>query len=154
MEDFEKLDVSEISDEVLQPLRTLGENLRASAIPLNLQIMIEIRLSQINGCANCVDVHWKDARALGETEQRLYGLSVWWESPYYSEKERAAFLWAEAVNEGEVSDEIYAEVAKFYSAGDMVQLAMVVNYIASWNRLNIAFPKKIIGDYSSELTAE
>src|SRR3954468_20602158 len=80
--------------------------------------LIKLRVSQINGCAFCLDMHWKDLRAIGETEQRLYGLDAWEESPYYTNRERAAFLWAEAVTnvrEGHVSDEVYEKVKAVFS---------------------------------------
>lgn len=147
MENSNRADFSVIGQDALKPLYMLGGYLRKSSVPANLRMMIEIRLSQINGCANCLDMHWKDARELGETEQRLYGLSVWRESPYYTEKERAALLWAEAVNGCDVPDEVYEEVAQQYTAEEMVELTMVVNSINVWNRLNLAFPKKNIGDY-------
>lgn len=147
MEKSQRADFSVISQDALKSLYVMGNYNRNSAITENLQLMIEIRLSQINGCANCLDMHWKDARALGETEQRLYGLSAWKESPYYTEKERAAFLWAEAVNGCHVPLNVYRETANHYSDQEMVDLTMVVNAINSWNRLNLAFPKSTIGDY-------
>src|SRR3954466_15132073 len=89
-----------------------------SSIEKPLYHLIKLRASQINGCAYCIDMHWKDLRALGENEQRLYGLDAWEESPYYTERERAALKWTEAVTlvrESHVPDEVYEEVRKQFS---------------------------------------
>lgn len=104
--------------------------------------LIELRVSQINGCAFCIDMHSKDLRAIGETEPRLYLLDAWREAPFYTERERAAFLWAEAVTfitNGHVSDEVYNEVRKQFSEEELVDLTFAVTTINTWNRLNIAF---------------
>ncbi len=93
MEKVVRINFSEKGQEAVKPLYAMGRYLKNSDIEATLQELIKIRVSQINGCAFCLDMHWKDARALGETEQRLYGLSVWNESPYYSERERAGLLW-------------------------------------------------------------
>lgn len=118
-----------------------GFYLNNCSIEKNLQELVKIRVSQVNGCAYCLDMHWKDARAMGETEQRLYGLSVWHESPYYNERERAALLWAEAATSYKVSDVVYAEAAQHFTEKELIDLTTVVNVINSWNRLNICFPK-------------
>ena len=119
-----------------------GHYLSNCRIEKNLQELVKIRVSQINGCAYCLDMHWKDARAMGETEQRLYGLSVWHESPYYTERERAALQWAEAATACKVSDAFYAEAAQYFTEKELIDLTTVVNIINTWNRLNICFPKK------------
>jgi AhpD family alkylhydroperoxidase len=103
--------------------------------------LIRLRTSQINGCAYCIDMHWKDLRVAGETEQRLYGLDAWEESPYYSDRERAALAWTEAVTniqEGHVPDSVYEEVKKSFSEKDLADLTLAVTAINSWNRLSIA----------------
>lgn len=97
--------------------------------------------SQVNGCAYCIDMHWKDLRAAGETEQRLYGLDAWEESPYYSERECAALAWTEAVTsvtEGHVSDEVYENVRKHLTEKELADLTLAVVAINGWNRLNVA----------------
>lgn len=127
--------------EALKPLFTAGNYLTNSRIEKNLQELVKIRVSQLNGCAYCLDMHWKDARAMGETEQRLYGLSAWHESPYYSERERAALQWAEAVTACKVPNAVYAEAARHFTEEELVDLTMVVTVINTWNRLNISFPK-------------
>ena len=103
--------------------------------------LIKLRVSQINGCAFCIDMHWKDLRALGETEQRLYSLDAWHECPWYSDRERAALRWAEAVTvlaDGHVSDEVYLEVSRQLDEKDLASLTYVVATINAWNRLCIA----------------
>jgi AhpD family alkylhydroperoxidase len=101
-----------------------------------------MRASQINGCAYCLDMHSKDARAHGETEQRLYGLDAWREAPYYSDRERAALEWIEALTliaEGHVPDDIYERARRQFSEKELVELSMVGVAINGWNRLAIAF---------------
>lgn len=120
----------------------LGAYLAKSTIEKKLQHLIEFRVSQINGCAYCLDMHSKDLRAEGETEQRIYMISAWRESPVYSDRERAALAWAEAVTElrdGEVSDEAYEEAKKQFNEQELIDLTMVVVAINGWNRINIAF---------------
>ena len=127
--------------EALKPLFAAGHYVKNSRIEKTIQELVKIRVSQINGCAYCLDMHWKDARAMGETEQRLYGLSAWQESPYYSERERAALRWAEAVTACKVPNPVYDEVASNFTEEELVDLTMVVANINTWNRLNICFPK-------------
>jgi len=103
--------------------------------------LMKMRASQINGCAFCLDMHWKDARAAGESEQRLYGLDAWQESPYYTERERAALLWTEAVTrvaDGHVPDEVYEKVKPHFGDKELVDLTIVVAAINAWNRLAIS----------------
>ena len=111
--------------------------------------LVFLRASQINGCAWCIDMHTKDARALGETEQRLYGVSAWWDTPFYSDRERAALAWTEAVTkiaEGHVKDEVYEEAKKQFSEKELVNLTLAVTQINVWNRFNIAF-RNVAGSY-------
>ena len=99
--------------------------LAESTIEAPLRELVKLRASQINGCAYCVDMHWKDARATGETEQRLYGLVAWREAPYYSERERAALAWTEALTliaDNRVPDELYAETRWHFSEQELVDL--------------------------------
>ena len=111
--------------------------------------LIRLRVSQINGCAYCLDMHWKDLRAAGETEQRLYGLGAWRESPYYTDRERAALAWAEAVTlvtEGRVPDEVFEEAHRHFNDEELANLTLAVVAINGWNRLNIAF-RTVPGTY-------
>ena len=102
----------------LHAMLGLEQYIRQSGLEETLILLIKLRASQINGCAYCIDMHWKDARALGETEQRLYGLDAWQEVTYYTERERAALAWTEAVTliaDGHVSDSVYEEVKPHFS---------------------------------------
>jgi AhpD family alkylhydroperoxidase len=103
--------------------------------------LIKSRASQINGWAYCIDMHWKDLRSIGETEQRLYGLDAWEESPYYTDRERAALAWTEAVTniqQGHASDEVYEEVRKQFTEKELADLTFAIATINAWNRLVIA----------------
>jgi len=111
--------------------------------------LLRLRVSQINGCAYCLDMHWKDLGAAGEAEQRLYGLDAWRESPYYTDRERAALAWAEAVTlvtEGRVSDEVFEEAHRHFNDEELANLTLAVVAINGWNRLNIAF-RTVPGTY-------
>jgi AhpD family alkylhydroperoxidase len=102
---------------------------------------VRLRVSQINGCAYCIDMHWKDLRARGENEQRLYGLDAWEESPYYTERERAALAWAEAVTkirEGHVPDAVWEQVRQHFTEKEIADLTLAVGAINVWNRLAIS----------------
>ena len=103
--------------------------------------LIRLRASQINGCAYCLDMHWKDLRAIGEQEQRLYSLDAWRECPYYTERERAALAWTEAVTlitNGHVPDTVYDEAHAHFSENELSDLTLAVSAINVWNRLSIA----------------
>ncbi len=126
----------------LKALFGLGSYLAKSSIEESLQNLIHFRVSQINGCAYCLDMHSKDLRARGESEQRLYVLDAWREAPFYTDRERAALAWAEAVTnvtEGHVPDEVFEEVRKVFSEQEIIDLTMTVITINCWNRINIAF---------------
>ena len=115
--------------------------LHQSGIEIPLLHLIKLRASQLNGCAYCIDMHWKDLRAIGENEQRLYGLDAWRESPYYTERERAALAWTEAVTlitDGHVSDEVYEEVRPHFSEKELADLTFAIATINAWNRLAIS----------------
>src|SRR5881296_1457624 len=104
--------------------------------------LVRLRASQINGCAYCLDMHWKDLRAIGEGEQRLYSLDAWRESPYYTDRERAALTWTEAVTlnttSGHVADAVYEEVRPHFSEKELCDLTLAVAAINAWNRLSIS----------------
>ena len=107
----------------------------------SLQDLIKLRVSQINGCAYCIDMHWKDLRAAGESEQRLYGLDAWEESPYYTERERAALAWAESITniqDDHVPDEVFEKVRNLFNDKELADLTLAITAINSWNRLSIA----------------
>lgn len=115
---------------------------RARALEPALLELVRMRASQINGCAYCLDMHSKDARAAGETEQRLYGLSAWRETAYYTERERAALAWTEAltlVHQDHAPDDVYDRVRKHFTEEESVILTMAIVAINGWNRLSIGF---------------
>ena len=109
--------------------------------PLLLEL-VKMRASQINGCAYCIDMHSKDARAMGESEQRLYELNAWHETPFYTDRERAALLWTEEltlISQDHAPDEIYNEVRQHFSEEELVNLTLAIVAINGWNRLAIGF---------------
>jgi AhpD family alkylhydroperoxidase len=115
--------------------------LHQSGLEIPLLHLIKLRASQINGCAYCIDMHWKDLRAIGENEQRLYGLDAWRESPYYSERERAALAWTEAVTlvaSTQVPDEVYEQARRQFNEKELTDLTLAVATINAWNRLAIS----------------
>jgi AhpD family alkylhydroperoxidase len=119
----------------------LEKYLSSSSIETTLLHLVKLRASMINGCAYCIDMHWKDLRASGETEQRLYGLDAWRESPYYSDRERAALEWTEAITlltNGHVPDHVYDSVRSQLNDRELVDLTIAVATINAWNRLAIA----------------
>jgi len=122
---------------------------RNSSLEKSLLELVRTRASQINGCAYCLDMHTKDARAAGETEQRLYALSTWRETPFFTDRERAALEWTEAVTQissNHVSDALYERVRQYFSEKELVDLTMAVIAINGWNRLAIAF-QSVPGNY-------
>ena len=123
-------------------LRNLQAYLDDCGLEHGLLDLVKMRASQINGCAYCLDMHSKDARAAGETEQRLYVLSTWREAPFYSDRERAALAWTEAVThiaDGPIEDELYDEVRRHFDEKEITDLTLAVIMINGWNRLAIPF---------------
>ncbi|HWD88241.1 MAG TPA: carboxymuconolactone decarboxylase family protein [Mucilaginibacter sp.] len=138
----QRINLYEKGQGAMKALFGLGAYLAKSRIEKHLLDLISFRVSQINGCAYCLDMHSKDLRAMGESQQRLYMLDAWHESPVYTDRERAAFAWAEAVtnlNDGRVSDEVFDEVRQQFSDEEIVDLTMEVISINAWNRINVAF---------------
>lgn len=136
----QRLNIQEKGQNALKTLYGIGNYLKRSSIEIGLQEIISFRVSQINSCAYCLDMHYKNARANGETEQRLYGLSAWKEAPYYTPRERAALSWAEAVTKCDVPDQIYEEAKSQFSDEELIDLTIVVSSINTWNRINLSFP--------------
>jgi len=126
----------------MKSLYGIGIYLAKSSIEERLRNLIYFRVSQVNGCAYCLDMHSKDLRAAGETEQRLYMLDAWRESPVYTQRERAALAWAESVtslHEGHVPDEVYEQAHAEFSEEELIDLTLAVIAINSYNRINVAF---------------
>jgi AhpD family alkylhydroperoxidase len=120
----------------------LERYVRESGLEPSLLELVKMRASQINGCAYCLDMHSKDARAAGETEQRLYTLSAWRETPFFTDRERAALEWTEAVTEvahSHVPDEVYERVRAQFNEAELVNLTMAVIAINGWNRIAVSF---------------
>jgi len=136
----QRINVHEKGQQALKALFGLGSYLKKSPVDQQLLELVAFRVSQINGCAYCLDMHSKDLRAKGETEQRLYGLNAWRETPYYTDRERAALEWAEAVNTCKVPENVYNDAKAQFSDEELIDLTFAVTTINTWNRLNIAFP--------------
>lgn len=138
----QRINIKEKAQGALKAMYGLGSYLRKSSVEENLFHLIYFRVSQINGCAYCLDMHSKDLRANGETEQRLYMIDAWRESPVYTKRERAALAWAEAVTlvtDGHVSDEVFKEARAQFPEEELIDLTVGVIAINSYNRLNVAF---------------
>lgn len=131
--------VAPVSYKTMMALETY---FRESGLEKSLLHMIKLRASQINGCAYCIDMHWKDARAAGESEQRLYGLDAWREAAYYTDRERAALEWTEALTkiaDGHAPDAVYDTVRGHFSDKELADLTWAIAAINAWNRVAIAF---------------
>jgi AhpD family alkylhydroperoxidase len=138
----QRINAYEKGQGVFQAMFGLGKYLAKCSIEKQLLHLIEYRVSQINGCAYCLDMHSKDLLAGGENVQRLLVLDAWREAPFYTDRERAALAWAEAVTlvtDGHVADEVYEEARTQFSEQELIDLTFAVTTINSWNRLNIAF---------------
>jgi len=136
-----RINYAKVAPGVYDAMDALDKYLASCGIEESLLHLVRLRVSQINGCAYCLDMHWKDLRVLGETEQRLYSLDAWRECPYYTERERAALAWAEEVTlvaEGHVPDAVYEEARRHLSERELADLTLAVAAINSWNRLSIA----------------
>ena len=128
--------------EAMKAMMALENQIASSGLEQSLMELVKTRASQINGCAFCIDMHTRDARKRGETEQRLYLLNAWREAPCYTDRERAALAWTEAVTliaETHAPDDVYDEVRTHFSEAETVNLTMLIGAINSWNRLSIAF---------------
>lgn len=147
-----RLRYDQVYPEAVQAMLALSQAVEKTGLPRQLVNLVVYRVSQINGCAFCLDMHSKDLRALGETEQRIYMISAWRDAPnIYSNRERAALAWAEAVTElkdREVPDEIYELALKEFSETELAQLTLAIVAINGWNRFNVAF-RMPAGNYKS-----
>lgn len=144
----ERLDYKRASPGAFKALLDTEQAVHQSGLEDSLLELVKTRASQMNGCAWCLDMHTKDARARGETEQRLHLLSAWREAPCYSERERAALAWTEAVTQiaaQDVTDALYAEVRRHFDEKAIVDLTLAVIAINGWNRMNVAFRTEVGG---------
>jgi len=148
----QRLDYKTASADAFKAMLQLEHQVHRSGLEPLLLELVKSRASQLNGCAWCLDMHAKDARALGETEQRLYLLAAWRDAPCYSERERAALSWTEALTQlastADVPDEVYAQARQHFDEKQLVDLTLAIIAINGWNRLNVAFRTQV-GDYVS-----
>jgi len=148
----QRLNYTDVAPGAMHAMLELEKYVHGSGLERPLYELVKTRASQINGCAYCLDMHTKDARKAGETEQRLYALSAWRETPFYTERERAALEWTEAltlISENEVSDSLYDSVRKHFDEKQMVALTMAIVAINGWNRLAIGF-RTVPGSYNPQ----
>lgn len=145
-----RIDFPKVAPDALKAMLQLQAYLHNhSGLESSLLNLVFLRASQINGCAWCIDMHTKDARAADETEQRLYCLNAWREAPFYSEREQAALAWTEAVtlvSETHVPDEVFDQVKKHFTEAEIANLTLAIGQINVWNRLNVAL-RNIAGSY-------
>src|SRR5690349_11070413 len=137
-----RLSYKAVDPAAYKALLSMEDYVEQCSLEVSLLDLVRLRASQLNGCAYCLDMHTKDARASGETEQRLYLLSVWEEAPMFSDREKAALAWTEAVTDlidGHVSDAVYERVRPHFNDQELVSLTMAVIAINNWNRINVAF---------------
>ena len=144
-----RLNYKQASPDVYQAMLALEGAVNAGGLEAGLLDLGRLRASQLNGCAYCIDMHWKDLRARGESEQWLYALDAWRETPCYSPREQAALAWTEAVTlitDGHVQDEVYEEVRQHFTEGEVAKLTLAIVAINGWNRLNVSF-RTVPGGY-------
>jgi AhpD family alkylhydroperoxidase len=147
----ERINLASVNPGAIKALLGVEKYLFHCGLDRKLLDLIYLRVSQVNGCAYCIDMHWKDLRHMGESEQRLYGLDAWRESSLYSEPERAALAWAEAVTtlpNREVPEPVFEEAHRHFNDEQLANLTLAIATINSWNRLNIAF-KREPGSYKA-----
>jgi AhpD family alkylhydroperoxidase len=150
-----RIDYNKVAPEGLKAVRGLEHYLHTSELEAALIELVKLRASLMNGCAYCVDLHTKEARAKGESEQRLFAVPVWRETPFFSPRERAALAWTEAVTEigrAGVSDVLYDEGRSQFTDKELVDLTIAVIAINAWNRLAVTF-RTAVGNYKPALTA-
>jgi len=136
----------------LQAMSAIDRYVRQSGLEPALLELVKMRVSQINGCAYCLDMHSKDARAAGETGQRLYALNAWRETPFFTDRERAALEWTEAVtliSHNHAPDEVYEDVRRHFTEAELINLTMAVAAINGWNRVAISF-RAVPGTYQPQ----
>ncbi len=138
-----------VAPQAYRAMHGLEDYVHSTGIEQSLLELVKMRASQINGCAYCLDMHSKDARAEGETEQRLYALSAWHETPFFTDRERAALAWTEAVTlvgQTHVPDDVYELARKHFGEKELVDLTLAIVAINGWNRLAVSF-RTVPGSY-------
>jgi len=151
----QRFNIATASPNVYKAMMGLEEHLHHCSIEIPLIHLIKLRSSQINECAYCLDMHWKDLRALGETEQRLYSLDAWRECPWYSDRERAALAWTEAVTRvavDQVPDAVFDAVRPHFNDTELADLTCAIATINAWNRFSIS-ARTVPGTYQPKAVA-
>lgn len=146
-----RIDWNKTSPEAYKAMLGVQKVVDKSPVDHKLLELIKIRASQINGCAHCLDMHTKDAIALGENEQRLHVLAAWREAPFYSDKEKAALAWCESltnISSQGVPDNLFDELKKYFTTEEIVELTLAIVAINGWNRLAVGFRSEV-GNYVS-----
>jgi uncharacterized peroxidase-related enzyme len=139
-----RINYYQVAPDAFNKLADVTKYVESSSLDPLLRALVEIRISQINGCVYCVDLHSEQARRLGETQQRLDTLPVWYESPYFDERERAALTWAEAltdISQSRAPDADYDRLCEYFSEKEIVDLSIAIALMNAWNRISIAFRK-------------
>ena len=145
-----RINLFNASPDAIKPMYAIEAYLKNCGLEHSLLLLVKMRASQINGCAYCLDMHSKDARAEGETEQRLYTLDAWRETPFYSPRERAALAWTEALTliaETHAPDDVFSELRAHFSEREIADLTLAIGAINAWNRFSIGFRVEV-GTYT------
>jgi AhpD family alkylhydroperoxidase len=146
-----RIEYAQVAPGAVEAMRALEKYVHTCGIDPKLLELIKIRASQINGCAYCLDMHTKDARTQGETEQRIYALNAWRETPFFTEKERAALAWTESVTQvsmSQVPNEVYEIVRQYFDEKEIVNITTAIVAINGWNRFAVSF-RSVPGAYQS-----
>lgn len=151
---MQRFDYAKVAPGAYHAMLGLEQYLHESGLEESLLHLIKLRASQVNGCAYCIDMHWKDLKSIGEEDQRLYELNAWEESPFYTDRERAALSWTEAVTrvaDSHVPDNLYEEVRRHFSEKELADLTLAIATINAWNRLAIS-ARAVPGTYEAPKT--
>lgn len=150
-----RISLFQVNQKALQTMLAMQAYVDGSGLEEKLLYLVKVRASLINGCAFCIDMHTKEARGHGETEQRLYALGAWSETPFYDDRERAALAWTDAVTlitEGHVPDSAFAAARDHFSDEELVNLTLAITTINAWNRLSVAF-RAVPGSYERRVAS-
>jgi len=150
-----RINFARVAPDAFRAMKAFNDYSHESGLEPTLLELVKLRASYINGCAYCIDMHSKDARAAGESEQRIYAIPVWRETPFFTPRERAALAWTEAVTEISkgVSDEVFRETSEHFTDVELVNLTMAINAINAWNRISIALHSSEVGSYQPRVAA-
>ena len=145
----QRINLARVAPGAYRAMKAFNDYSHESGLEPMLLELVKLRASYINGCAYCIDMHSKDARAAGESEQRIYAVPVWRETPFFTPRERAALAWTEAVTEISkgISDELFRETSEHFTDVEVVNLTMAINAINAWNRLSISLQSSEVGSY-------